>query len=310
MERSWLAKHGGTVLPDGSIVASPSGVNSCLSSLSTGFSLLGRGGGWSPVTLHGNPMHSAVLVHWRKGYKLQSWRRGCQETSAVPMTSNKAFELVDYVDSVAAASSNVMEVLLCQRDALIVLLMWESCLRGVDCGKLRVEDTLEGSSAQLPLPEPILIASQIIIRPHGSKTVKGSRAGAITLEQTDNEAHCSLSWMMKYLRARSAASMGVDSYKFSPSLRNGCGFATAAFSSSSIGKRLHKHLVAGGLYQGESNHGYRRGRMQEYAAEGLELAIGKLAQIKTLAIVERYLDVSRHEARHSQAQKRKFAVVD
>ena len=176
MERSWLAKHGGTVLPDGSIVASPSGVNSCLSSLSTGFSLLGRGGGWSPVTPHGNPMHSAVLVHWRKGYKLQSWRRGCQETSAVPMTSNKAFELVDYIDSVAAASSNVMEVLLCQRDALIVLLMWESCLRGVDCGKLRVEDffTLEGSSAHLTLPELILIASQIIIRPNGSKLSKGA----------------------------------------------------------------------------------------------------------------------------------------
>ena len=108
--------------------------------------------------------------------------------------------------------------------------------------------------------------------------------------------------MMKYLRARSAASMGVDSYIFSPSLRNGCGFATTAFSSSSIGERLHKHLVAGGLYLGESNHGYRRGRMQEYAAEGLQVsAIGKLAQIKTLAIVERYLDVSRHEARPRSA---------
>jgi len=70
MERSWLAKHGGTVLPDGTTVASPSGVNVCLSSLSTGFSLLGRVGSWSPVTPQGNPIQSAGLLHWHKGYRL------------------------------------------------------------------------------------------------------------------------------------------------------------------------------------------------------------------------------------------------
>ena len=33
-------------------------------------------------------------------------------------------------------------------------------------------------------------------------------------------------------------------------------------SSSSIGKRLQKELQEAGLYAGESNHGFRRGRMQ------------------------------------------------
>ena len=72
MERSWLAKHGGTVLFDCNTVASPSGVKVCLSSLSTGFSLLGRVGSWSPVTPQGNHIQSAMVLHWRKGYKLQS----------------------------------------------------------------------------------------------------------------------------------------------------------------------------------------------------------------------------------------------
>ena len=82
------------------------------------------------------------------------------------MTSNKASQLVDFIDSQAASSaafSNTMEVLLYQRDALIALLMWESCLRGVDCGKLRLQDSLHpsGSSAQLPLPELLSAGSQL-----------------------------------------------------------------------------------------------------------------------------------------------------
>ncbi len=92
---------------------------------------------------------------------------------------------------------------------------------------------------------------------------------------------------------------------FSASTRSHNGFVDAAFCSSSIGKRLHKHLVDASLVNGESNHGYRRGRMQEYAAEGMDhAAIGKVAQIKSIAIVERYLDVSRHELHQSQVGKR------
>jgi len=242
MERSWLAKHGGSVLSDGTTVASPSGVNVCLSSLSTGFSLLGRVGSWSPVTPQGNPIQSAGLLHWRKGYRLQSWRRGYKESSAVPMTSNKASQLVDLIDSQAAAASNTMEVFLYQRDALIALLMWESCLRGVDCGKLRLQDFFlpSGSSAQLPLPEPLSAGSQLVIRPNGSKTVKGRRAGAISLVHTGSDVHCSLPRLMRYLGARAAAGMPVGQFLFSASTRSHNGFVDAAFCSSSIGKRLSR----------------------------------------------------------------------
>ncbi len=70
----------------------------------------------------------------------------------MPMTYNKASQLVDFIDSQAAASSNTMEVLLYQRDALIALLMWESCLRGVDCGKLRLQDFFPPVAAQPSYP--------------------------------------------------------------------------------------------------------------------------------------------------------------
>ncbi len=53
--------------------------------------------------------------------------------------------------------------------------------------------------------------------------------------------------------------------------------------------------------------------MQEYAAEGMDhAAIGKVAQIKIIAIVERHghLDVSRHEVRQSQAGKRSSEAMN
>ena len=218
------------------------------------------------------PSHSSgqsYIISWAAALaqrdRLQSWRRDYQESSAVPMTSNKASQLVDFIDSQAAASSNTMEVLLYQRDALIALLMWESCLRGVDCGKLRLLDLFlpSGSSAQLPLPEPLSAGSQLVTRPNGSKTVKGRRAGAISLVHTGSDVHCSLPRLMRYLRARAAAGMPVGQFLFNASTRCHNSFVDAAFCSSSIGKRLH--LVDASLFNGESNHGYRRGRMQEYS---------------------------------------------
>ncbi len=66
-------------------------------------------------------------------------------------------------------------------------------------------------------------------------------------------------------------------------------------------EQLHKHLVDAGLFNGESNHGCK-GRMQEYAAEGMDhAASGTVAQIKSVATIERYL--SRHEVCQSHAGK-------
>ena len=51
LQDHWLEAHAGTTLPDGSLISSPSGVNQCLSSMSTGFSLIGRVTSWTPDTL-------------------------------------------------------------------------------------------------------------------------------------------------------------------------------------------------------------------------------------------------------------------
>ena len=42
LQDHWLEAHAGTTLPDDSLISSSSGVNQCLSSMSTRFSLIGR----------------------------------------------------------------------------------------------------------------------------------------------------------------------------------------------------------------------------------------------------------------------------
>ncbi|KAL0020614.1 hypothetical protein WJX77_012096 [Trebouxia sp. C0004] len=76
MGSHWLPNHAGTLLPDGSMIASPDGVSGCLSHLFTGFMLIGRLGDWDHSTSTGNPVVSTDLTQYRKGYKMQAWRPG------------------------------------------------------------------------------------------------------------------------------------------------------------------------------------------------------------------------------------------
>lgn len=103
---------------------------------------------------------------------------------------------------------------------------------------------------------------------------------------------------MLYLLGRAALGQPVSHFLFNPLNKDQQSFSNQFMSSSSIGKRLQKHLQDDGLYAGESNHGFRRGRMRHCAAQGMAASsIGTLAQISTPAIVARYLDTSRHTPR-------------
>ena len=64
MEQFWTKQHAGSTLADGSCIASPAGVNQCLSNLSTGFKLVGRVGDWSLTHLHGNPIMSTEVMQY------------------------------------------------------------------------------------------------------------------------------------------------------------------------------------------------------------------------------------------------------
>ena len=137
MQGFWLQHHQGSHLPDGSSLASPGGVDQCLSHLSTGFDQLGRVGPWSSTTTHGNPILSTIIGNYRKGYRLQAWHSGYLEGSAVALTEDKVFQLVAYIDSLQPASTSPTAAL-----ALDKMLSWFYC-----CGKAAEEETTLDVSA-------------------------------------------------------------------------------------------------------------------------------------------------------------------
>jgi len=310
MEEHWLKQHHGSTLSDGSSIASPSGVNQCLSNLSTGFVQLGRVGPWTNLMPSGNPIQSADIAQYRKGYKLQAWRQGYLEGSAVPMTESKTFALVDYLDSMASACPSAMWRLTFERDIVMILLLWETCLRGNDCGKITQSDFfhVSGESLSFPLSSPVMVGDCIQLVINGSKTVKGERAAPIFLTASSDVCHSLLVRLHTYVCHRGDPSMWR--FLFSPLTRDQSGFQDCRLSSSAMGKRIHLHLEQSGLYGGESNHGFRRGQLQATTAAGAtSVEVGLKGQIKTPATIDRYTDNFRHVPRLERQQKRSFGVM-
>ena len=110
-------------MPDGSCIASPAGVNQCLSNLSTGSMLVGRTGHWSQLNPYGNPIKSMEVTQSRQGHRQKAFQIGYLFCSAVPMTQDKVFQLVDYLDRAAAATPAGFKRLVLERDTVIILLM-------------------------------------------------------------------------------------------------------------------------------------------------------------------------------------------
>ena len=314
MESHWLPNHAGTLLPDGSMIASPSGVSGCVSNLSTGFMLIGRVGDWYHSTSTGNPVVSTDLTQYRKGYKMQAWRSGYLEGSAVPLSSKKVFQLVDHLEHSMQSCPAGQQQLLIERDIMLILLMWETPLRGNDIGKVSFTDFFlhDGQPIQTPtgqlqgLSSTAATGFQLNLRPNGTKTVKCQRSGPFTLTVTEDRQHCFLARLFSFIQHRFPAGQMASTYLFSPLTANRRSFADAPMRATSIGHRLNKHLESAKMYAGESNHGFRRGQIQDLVAVGVSKPqIGEAVQIKTASVLEKYADVSRHIRRLQRLGKRK-----
>jgi len=306
LESHWLSQHAGTTLPNGCTIASPSGVNQCLSSCSTGFELLGRVGDWNPLDSSGNPVDSSLVAQYRKGYRLEAWRSGYLEGSAVPMQAEKLYLLVDYLDHLVSGLPAGMPQLLLERDIVLILLMWETPMRGNNCGRLTWSDFFLTTGQQAPYPLLGAAAgTALLVQPNGTKTVKGERSGPFTLTLTDDPQHSCLARLLKFLQLRYPDGHLSDTYLFSPQTANQRAFHDVPLSSSALGKRLQKHLCDAELYAGESNHGFRRGQIQSMVASGMDRpAISQATQIKTLSVIDIYADLTRHIPRFERLQKR------
>ena len=113
---------------------------------------------------------------------------------------------------------------------------------------------------------------------------------------------CFTTWLQLLVANNEEAKQPITNYIVRPLIKGTQNFAEKGMTSSAIWARFTLHLEANRMYNGESVHSTRRGKMIEssLAHQASIEEIQAAAMIKTKQLVERYIDISR-------PTKRKFA---
>ena len=307
LQSHFITTHVGPRVPGRPTTASPSGVASTLSHLSTTFVGLGRLGPYDPLTGRGNPCSSVEVTRFKQGYLRDMISAGYQETSAVPASLHKLEALVTELTQQISAQRHPLINICTERDALLFLYSWDSAMRGKDGGSLTLQDLSrsdrtpifpQGYNPREPLP-----VEAWLLPTHGTKTNKSCRSRQepvpLKLQPPNRSPFCFLRRLWAFLAYCHEKGYPVTHYLFRPMGADRLSLKEKPFSSSSFNQTYKTKLQALGLYNGETPHGIRRGTIQATAATstGGILAAALQSQIKTPGILARYLDPHRHEGR-------------
>jgi hypothetical protein len=137
------------------------------------------------------------------------------------------------------------------------------------------------------------VGQEVAWMPDNTKT--GAKDGPMELTVKAGP-YCCLTQLFHCLHAHSTAGHPIGNFLTRPLLRDKSGFKEAGMNSADLNMRFKKHLLAAGVYCGQTIHGTRRGSMQHavhVAGWGID-EVAKRAQIRTPSIVHRYLDRQRH----------------
>ncbi|KXZ45432.1 hypothetical protein GPECTOR_54g172 [Gonium pectorale] len=307
LEEEWLPSHPGRKRGR----AGPKAVAGVLSSLSGWFERFGRAGPYQPATGVGNPCNCQWVSDYRKGYRRGGMLEGYEEVSAVPLTPEKYKRLCVYLFQRYLGEPGVVAGLVLLRDLLCSQYMWQSTMRGHDTGKLGLADFCDPDrpgavDTRLPLPPPWSWPAgrqyRLCVRERGTKTSRTRRADPVFLEPNPGRPELCFPRTLALYMWRSAQpgapGCAVRSWLFRPLTSDRRGFKEEPLSSSALGARIRRHLRDADLYAGETSHSFRRGALQAAAAEGVGTAgLMGLGQIRSPAILARYLDPHRHGAR-------------
>ena len=247
--------HAGSVLPSGVRTAAPGSINTMLSHLATGLSLLGRHGPYNSLTGQGNPLDSPEVRYYRRGYQQDVFNSGYEEQSAVPITDDKVGLLLDFLDAEAARAPTPVRRLVLMRDAIAFTFMWVTSMRGDNACRLELSDfrpfahgqAQSGSPLTFPLPRQCLSPGfryQVEVR--GTKTVRGRRAPPVVLKVPSHPKLCLLSRVSAFVAASAAPSLPqgslISRFLVRSTQKGVGGFEDRSLTSDALNQRLSKHL--------------------------------------------------------------------
>ncbi len=290
----WFPTHApnGTWVLDGQPTVVPGTLHNVLSHLSTMFVCIGRNQPWgSSLDLSVcNPVASSVVQHYRMGYHRRCAGSGYVPTAAVPWGRDLLSSLVSTVEARCGtlATSQRMPIL---RDLAALCLIPVLGDRGSDVGKLGLNSFTKVGDSRWSITDDLSPGDVIHLRFLTKTRQFEPGPGKPITYQGDNL--CPLLRIQRLVIARQLWGCPVQSYIFSPLMRNNRAFKDAPFEGSALQQRFVQYLDECGLNEGQTIHGGRRGRAQE-----LDQTVGMgpgmaLMDIRTEANWKRYADPSR-----------------
>lgn len=292
----------------------PGVLSSMLSHLSTAFRLAGRHGAWDVLALTGNPIESQAISDHRTGYRKEQWDAGYAPSSAPALSPEVLDQLLAGEELKYQQSNRAVEQLSLLRDMTLYSYLYASLLRGTDAGRLTLQDIIIQHPSGVHTAQEFLqsfgfsrIPDQpqyvVYVVPHGSKTRQFSPGEALRLPAPGPQPspRSVLYQLNRLLLESQRHGAPITGYVFRPASKQqaaGPSFDEKPLSSSALWHRLTNALKDHHLYRGQSVHSTRRGAMQSMQAAGHSLeAISRAATIKTPAIRDLYLDVTREVKR-------------
>ena len=295
----WLPNHAGTTTKTGHRLSAPGSLAGVKSSLSTELEQLGRTGDWNPVTMQGNPMLSNQVKRMTKGYKADAAAKGYEQRAAEPIYSGKIHALLEFLLGKQQTMTG-KERLLLIRDGLLISMLWQSCFRGFNVGELRLENIrTPTNSPAIPFIVPKLVLqpnSKLHIHPDVTK----NRKGGFCTVTISGDIMCFTTWLQLAVVAYEEAHQPITNYLVRPLAKGTHTFVEKGMTSSAIWGRFTAHLKTMDMYNGESVHSTRRGKMIESTMvhQATIEEIQAAAMIRTKQVAEKYIDVSRPTRRN------------
>ena len=290
----WLPNHAGSATNTSLKIAAHSSLAWVRSSLSTEFEQLGRNGDWNADTLKGNPMLSNQLRRMTKGYTAVAKSQGYEPQAAEPIYSGKIKTLLEHLLQAQQHSTETDKLLLI-RDGLIISMLWQSCFRGFNVGGLRLSNIKTPTNS----PATPFIIPQLTLQPgaqlHLFPDVTKNRKGGYCTVTLSCDIMCFTAWLQLAAASYEEAKQPITNYIMRPLHKGTKTFAEKPMTSSAIWARFTLHLKTAGIYNGESVHSTRRGKMIEASTQhqaSIE-EVQEAAMIRSKPIALRYIDTSR-----------------
>jgi integrase len=233
---------------DGEKVASMSAVKGVVQHIAKSYAMLGYTDGE-------NPAKQESVKSYCEGYRVSLREKGVREKRAKVFKAEKITALVTYLEDGISRAEGLTKCVLAM-DLTAVDYLWESWVRGKECGELRAD--------QVDLEEGVAL-------PGWSKTVHSEPSACINLTKGGRGRFLQSAARLIGELEKQGYTEG-HGYLFRPLTRKRDGFEDSALSSNALRRRIQQHLRDAGLFEGETLHSFRRSAVQNAASiEGYDV---------------------------------------